>query len=59
METGDGTLAWRVLRLVRDYRDAWAMHGAAGEPRALEPGPFRIRIQAEADLEAARFELLA
>ena len=35
------------------------MHGAAGEPRALEPGPFRIRIQAEADLEAARFELLA
>ena len=58
METGDGLLAWRMLRLVGEYREAWARH-SAGPPPALEPGPFRIRVQAEADLEAARFELLA
>ena len=59
METGDGVLAWRMLRLVGEYREAWARHAAAGSPPALEPGPFRIRVQTEADLEAARFELLA
>ena len=58
METGDGVLAWRILRLVGDYEMAWARHGAGSTP-ALEPGPFRIRIQSEADMEAARFELLA
>ena len=59
METGDGALAWRVLRLVGEYGDAWSRLGPAGRAHALEPGPFRIRVQAEADLEAARFALLA
>ena len=58
METGDGVLAWRMLRLVGEYEEAWTRHAATGPP-ALEPGPFRIRVQAETDLEAARFELLA
>lgn len=44
--------------MVGDYEEAWARHAAAGPP-ALEPGPIRIRVQAEADIEAARFELLA
>ena len=59
MATGDGALAWRVLRQVADYVDAWNRHAAAAGELALEPGPFRIRVQTEADLEAARFELLA
>ena len=59
METGDGVLAWRILRLVGDYEEAWAPHGAAGPPPAPEPGPFPIRVQTAADLEAARFGLLA
>lgn len=59
-ETGDGVLAWTVLRRVGDYHDAWRSHAAgAGALVALEPGPFRIRIQTEADLEADRFEMLA
>ena len=59
MESGDGVLAWRMLRVLREYKEAWERHAAAGPPRVLEPGPFRIRVQTEADLEAARFELLA
>ena len=59
MESGDGVLAWEALRRVDDYEDAWRRHGADGSPHALEPGPFRIRIQTQADLEAGRFELLA
>ena len=59
-ETGDGVLAWMVLKQVGEYREAWDRHGAsAGVSAALEPGPFRIRIQTEADLEADRFEMLA
>ena len=59
-ETGDGVLAWMVLRQVGDYREAWDRHAAsAGVSAAPEPGPFRIRIQTEADLEADRFEMLA
>ena len=54
METGDGVLAWRMLRLVREYREVWARHATAGPQPAPEPGPFRIRVQTE----AARFELL-
>lgn len=57
MEAGDGALAWAVLRRTSEYRDAWAAHAA--EPGAPEPGPFPVRVQAEADLEAARFEMLA
>ena len=59
METGDGALAWRILRLVGDYGEAWANHAATGPPPEVEPGPIRIRVQAEADMEAARFGLLA
>ena len=60
METGDGTVAWMVLRQVGDYRDAWRSHAAgAGASAFSEPGPFRIRIQTKADLLAKRFELLA
>ena len=59
MATGDGAFAWRVLRQVGDYVDAWDRHAAAAWDPALEPGPFRILVQSESDLEAARFELLA
>ena len=59
-EDGDGALAWAVLRRTGEYRDAWARHAAdAGASVPPEPGPFPIRLQTEADLEAARFEMLA
>ncbi len=59
-ETGDGVLAWMVLRQVNDYREAWSLYAAsAGVSAAPEPGPFRIRVQTEADLEADRFEMFA
>ena len=59
METGDGVLAWEALRRVEDYEEAWRRYGADGPAHTLEPGPFRIRIQTQADLKAGRFELLA
>lgn len=60
METGDGALAWAVLRQIGEYREAWRRHAAAADSSsAAEPGPFRICIQTEADLEAGRFEMLA
>ena len=59
METGDGVLAWEALRRIEEYEEAWGRYGAGGPAYLLEPGPFRIRIQTEADLEAGRFELLA
>ena len=58
-ETGDGVLAWMVLRQVGEYREAWDRHAAVGVSVATEPGPFRIRIQTKADLEADRFEMFA
>ena len=59
-ETGDGVVAWMVLSEVEEYREAWGRHAAAaGVPGALEPGPFPIRVQTAADLEAERFEMLA
>ena len=59
-ETGNGVLAWMVLRQVVEYREAWRRHGAAaGVSVAPEPGPFRIRIQTGADLAAERFEMFA
>ena len=59
-ETGDGARAWLYLRCVEDYRTAWGAQTAlpALEP-LFEPGPFPIRIQTPANLDAARFELLA
>ena len=56
-ETGDGIRAWLFLRHIEVYLVAWRAH-AALEP-AFEPGPFPIRIQTPADLEAAGFDLLA
>lgn len=60
METGDGGVAWVFLRRVEAYEAAWVANGAgAGAAADLEPGPFPIRVQMAADLEAARFDLLA
>ena len=60
VETGDGVVAWAVLRQVGGYREAWRRHAAsAGVSAAQEPGPFPIRVQTKADLEADRFEMLA
>ena len=60
METGDGAVAWAVLRQIGEYGEAWRRNAAAaGVSAELESGPFRIRIQTEADLEAERFEMLA
>ena len=56
-ETGDAARAWLFLRHVGDYEAAWQARAAL--PAALEPGPFPIHIQTAADLEAARFDLLA
>ena len=60
-ETGDGLRAWLVLRHVEAYEAAWRalLARTGGAPPAREPGPFPIRIQTPADLEAAAFELLA
>ena len=58
-EAGDGAFAWAALGRTAAYRDAWARHGAAGPAQAHEPGPFPIRVQAAADIDAARFEMLA
>ena len=59
MGTGDGVLACMALRRVEEYEEAWRRHDAGGSASSLEPGPFRIRIQTKADLEAGRFVLLA
>ena len=73
METGDGIRAWLFLRRVEDYRAAWRAHaappaapgadpasGPGGEAPDREPGrTVPIRVQTRADLEAARFDLLA
>ena len=58
-EAGDGAFAWAVLGRTAECRAAWARLGAAGPAREHEPGPFPIRVQAVADIDAARFELLA
>ena len=60
-ESGDGVLAWTYLRRVEAYEAAWREHAAtpAGMAPALEPGPFAVRVQTAADLEAARFVVLA
>ena len=56
-ERGDAARAWLFLRHVGDYEAAWQARAAL--PAAFEPGPFPIRIQTAADLEATRFDLLA
>ena len=58
-ETGAGLRALLYLRCVEDYRAAWRAQTALPTLEPLfEPGPFPIRIQTPADLDAARFELL-
>ena len=47
---------WLVLRRRGDYREDWRRWAQAP---AFEEAPFRVRIQCEADLEAARWRLLA
>lgn len=57
MEMRDGIRAWLYLRHVEAYVTAWRAH--AGQSVVFEPGPFPIRVQTAADLEADRFDLLA
>ena len=57
-ETADGVRAWLFLRHVEAYEAAWRGHAVLPAPEPVfEPGPFPIRIQTAADLEAARFDL--
>ena len=49
--------AWQSLRSNPDYRADWRAHGSALPE--LEPAPFPLRVQSEADLLAARWGLLA
>ena len=48
---------WHALRANPGYRADWRTHG--GEPSIVETAGFALRIQTEADLEAARWGLLA
>ena len=52
-----GREAWQALRSNPGYRAGWKAYGTAAP--ALEPAPFPLRVQSEADLEAARWGLLA
>ena len=48
---------WHALRSNPDYKADWLAHGAA--PPVVESAGFALRAQTEADLEAARWGLLA
>ena len=52
----DGRRAWRLLRSDPDYVAAWRAYAG---PVAHEAPPFPLRRQTVADLEAARWNLLA
>lgn len=52
-----GYQLWQPLRANPEYRADWRVHGSAAAQ--LEPAPFPLRIQSEADLIAARWGLLA
>ena len=52
-----GREAWQSLRSNPDYRAGWKAH--AGAAPVLEPAPFPMRVQSEADLMALRWGLLA
>ena len=59
-ETADAIRAGLFLRHVEAYLAAWRAHAVLPAPEPVfEPGPFPIRIQTAADLEADRFDLLA
>ena len=48
---------WHALRCNPDYKADWLVHG--GAPSVVESAGFALRAQTEADLEAARWGLLA
>ena len=48
---------WHALRSNPDYKADWRAN--AGAPSVVESAGFALRAQTEADLEAARWELLA
>ena len=48
---------WHALRADPGYRADWRAHG--GAPPVVESAGFALRTQTEADLEAARWGLLA
>ena len=52
----DRRRAWRLLWTNPDYVEDWQAHGG---PVLQEPPPLPLRRQTEADLEAARWNLLA
>ena len=56
-DTAGGREAWHELRSNPEYRADWQAYGTA--EHALEPASFPLRVQSEADLEAARWGLLA
>ena len=51
-----GALAWAYLGPNPAYREAWAAHAV---PPAFEGAPIPMHLQAEAELEAQAFGLLA
>ena len=53
----DPVRAWRFIRASKAYRSAWRRRRP--QPGLLEPGPFEIRWQTEADAGALRWGLLA
>lgn len=53
----DPVRAWRFIRASKAYRYAWRRRRP--QPGLLEPGPFEIRWQTEADAGALRWGLLA
>ena len=48
---------WHALRVNPGYRAGWRTHG--GAPEVVETAGFALRTQTEADLDAARWGLLA
>ena len=48
---------WQALRSDSDYRAEWRAHG--GAPAVVESAGFALRTQSDAELEAARWGLLA
>ena len=57
MRTEDGARVWQILRRLPAYRYAWCRWRP--RPGLPEWAPFPVRLQTAADLDAARFGLLA
>ena len=56
-EERSGYRLWQPLRSNPEYRTDWRAHGNAAVQ--LEPAPFPLRVQSQADFLAARWGLLA